>query len=193
MTPEEIVKFIKDEGVEIIDLKFTDMPGTLQHVGVPPSEVNEELFEKGTGFDGSSIRGFQTIDESDMLLVPDASTATIDPVYSKKTLSLICDIRDPLTSGDYSRDPRHIAHKAEAYLTSTGIGDTSYWGPRGGVLHLRRRQLRAGRPFRALQHRLGRGNLELRQRLPAGRRGPSARASDHATRRATSRRLRWTR
>ena len=129
MTPEEVVKFIKDEGVEIIDLKFTDMPGTLQHVGVPPSEVNEELFEKGTGFDGSSIRGFQTIDESDMLLVPDASTATIDPVYSKKTLSLICDIRDPLTSGDYSRDPRHIAHKAEAYLTSTGIGDTSYWGP----------------------------------------------------------------
>ena len=129
MTPEEVVRFVADEGIEIIDLKFTDMPGTLQHVGVPPSEVTEELFEKGTGFDGSSIRGFQTIDESDMLLIPDASTAVVDPVYSKKTLSLICDIRDPLTSGDYSRDPRNIAHKAEAYLSSTGIGDRSYWGP----------------------------------------------------------------
>ena len=129
MTPEEVIKLVNDEGVEIIDLKFTDVPGTLQHVGVPPSEVTEELFEKGTGFDGSSIRGFQTIDESDMLLVPDASTATMDPVYSRKTLSLICDIRDPLTSSDYSRDPRHIAKKAEAYLASTGIGDKSYWGP----------------------------------------------------------------
>ena len=129
MTPEEVIKLVNDEGVEIIDLKFTDVPGTLQHVGVPPSEVTEDLFEKGTGFDGSSIRGFQTIDESDMLLVPDASTATIDPVYNRKTLSLICDIRDPLTSGDYSRDPRNIAKKAEAYLASTGIGDKSYWGP----------------------------------------------------------------
>ena len=129
MTPEEVVKLVNDAGVEIIDLKFTDVPGTLQHVGVPPSEVTEELFEKGTGFDGSSIRGFQTIDESDMLLVPDASTATMDPVYSRKTLSLICDIRDPLTSSEYSRDPRYIAKKAEAYLASTGIGDTSYWGP----------------------------------------------------------------
>ena len=106
MTPEEVIKLVNDEGVEIIDLKFTDVPGTLQHVGVPPSEVTEELFEKGTGFDGSSIRGFQTIDESDMLLVPDAGTATIDPVYNRKTLSLICDIRDPLTSGDYSRRPQ---------------------------------------------------------------------------------------
>ena len=129
MTPEDVIKLIQDEGVEIIDLKFTDLPGTLQHVGVPPNEVNESLFEHGTGFDGSSIRGFQTIDESDMLLVPDASTAVIDPVYNIKTLSLICDIRDPLTGSDYSRDPRYVAQKAEAYLASTGIGDTSYWGP----------------------------------------------------------------
>ncbi len=129
MTPEDVIKLIQDEGVEIIDLKFTDLPGTLQHVGVPPNEVNESLFEHGTGFDGSSIRGFQTIDESDMLLVPDASTAVIDPVYNIKTLSLICDIRDPMTGSDYSRDPRYVAQKAEAYLASTGIGDTSYWGP----------------------------------------------------------------
>ena len=129
MTPEEVIKVIHDEGVEIIDLKFTDVPGTLQHVGIPPSEVNEDLFENGTGFDGSSIRGFQTIDESDMLIVPDASTANIDPVYRIKTLSLLCNIRDPLTGSDYSRDPRNIAQKAEAHLRATGIGDTSYWGP----------------------------------------------------------------
>ena len=129
MTPEDVIKLVKDEGVEIIDLKFTDMPGTLQHVGVPPSEITVDLFENGTGFDGSSIRGFQTINESDMLLVPVADSATMDPVYNRPTLSLICDIRDPLTGGDYSRDPRNIAQKAEAYLKTTGVGDTSFWGP----------------------------------------------------------------
>lgn len=129
MTPEDVIKLIADEGIEIIDLKFTDLPGTLQHVGVPPNEVNESLFANGTGFDGSSIRGFQTIDESDMLLVPDPNTAVIDPVYNIKTLSLLCDIRDPLTGSDYSRDPRYVSRKAEAYLASSGIGDTSYWGP----------------------------------------------------------------
>ena len=129
MTPQEVIQLIQDEGIEIIDLKFTDLPGTLQHVGVPPNEVNESLFANGTGFDGSSIRGFQTIDESDMLIVPDPNTAVIDPVYNIKTLSLICDIRDPLTGSDYTRDPRYVARKAEAYLASSGIGDTSYWGP----------------------------------------------------------------
>ena len=129
MTPEDVIKLIQDEGVEIIDLKFTDLPGTLQHVGVPPNEVNESLFANGTRFDGSSIRGFQTIDESDMLLVPDPSTAVIDPVYNIKTLSLLCNIRDPLTGSDYTRDPRYVSQKAEAYLASSGIGDTSYWGP----------------------------------------------------------------
>ena len=129
MTPEEVIKLVADEGVEIIDLKFTDLPGTLQHVGVPPSEITEDLFAEGTGFDGSSIRGFQTIDESDMLIVPDAATATMDPVYKRKTLSILCNIRDPLTGADYNRDPRNISQKAEAYLKTTGIGDTSYWGP----------------------------------------------------------------
>ena len=129
MTPEEVVRFVADEGIEMIDLKFTDLPGTLQHVGAPPSEITEELFAEGTGFDGSSIRGFQTIDESDMLIVPDAATATLDPVYSRKTLSILCNIRDPLTGSDYNRDPRNISQKAEEYLTTTGVGDTSYWGP----------------------------------------------------------------
>ena len=129
MTPAEVIKLVQDEGIEIIDLKFTDLPGTLHHVGIPPNELTEGLFAEGTGFDGSSIRGFQTIDESDMLLVPDASTAVVDPVYKIKTLSLLCDIRDPLTGSSYTRDPRNVAHKAEAHLKSTGIGDTSYWGP----------------------------------------------------------------
>ena len=128
-TAADVIRMINDNGVEIIDLKFTDVPGTLQHVGLPPSEVNEALFEKGTGFDGSSIRGFQAIHESDMLLVPDPSTANLDPVYDIKTLSLICNIRDPMTGESYSRDPRYIAQKAETYLKSTGIGDTSFWGP----------------------------------------------------------------
>ena len=129
MTPADVIKLVQDEGIEIIDLKFTDLPGTLHHVGIPPNELTEDLFAEGTGFDGSSIRGFQTIDESDMLLVPDSSTAVVDPVYKIKTLSLLCDIRDPLTGSSYTRDPRNVAHKAEAHLKSTGIGDTSYWGP----------------------------------------------------------------
>jgi glutamine synthetase len=128
-TAADVIRMINDNGVEIIDLKFTDVPGTLQHVAIPPSEVNEALFEKGTGFDGSSIRGFQAIHESDMLLVPDPSTANLDPVFDIKTLSLICNIRDPMTGKSYNRDPRYIAQKAETYLKSTGIGDTSYWGP----------------------------------------------------------------
>ena len=125
----DVLKMIQDEGVEIIDLKFVDVPGTMQHLAIPPSEITQSLFDDGTGFDGSSIRGFQAIHESDMLLVPDPSTATLDPVYQVKTLSMICDVRDPLTGEAYSRDPRNIAKKAEVYLKSTGIGDNSFWGP----------------------------------------------------------------
>jgi glutamine synthetase len=110
-------------------LKFIDLPGTMQHVAIPMGEMNMELFEKGTGFDGSSIRGFQAIQESDMLLVPDATTAALDPVFEIPTLSMICDVRDPLTGSSYSRDPRWIGRKAEAFLKSSGIGDLSYWGP----------------------------------------------------------------
>jgi glutamine synthetase len=128
-TAEEVIKFAKDNKIDIVDLKFTDVPGTLQHLSIPPNELTTELFEEGTGFDGSSIRGFQVINESDMLLVPDPATATIDPMFKNKTLSLICNIRDPLTGGNYSRDPRYISQKAEAHLKATGIGDTSYWGP----------------------------------------------------------------
>ncbi|MBN1372518.1 MAG: type I glutamate--ammonia ligase [Anaerolineaceae bacterium] len=115
--------------VKMVDLRFVDMPGTWQHLSVPVRELTEELFEEGHGFDGSSIRGFKLIHESDMLLMPDAATAFIDPVLEVPTLVLICDVYDPMTRQPYSRDPRHVVQKAEAYLKQTGIASTSYWGP----------------------------------------------------------------
>jgi len=115
--------------VKMVDLRFVDMPGTWQHLSLPVRELTEELFEDGHGFDGSSIRGFKLIHESDMLLMPDASTAFIDPVLEVPTLVLICDVYDPMTRQPYSRDPRHVVQKAEAYLKQPGIASTSYWGP----------------------------------------------------------------
>ncbi|MFN3653261.1 MAG: type I glutamate--ammonia ligase [Armatimonadota bacterium] len=113
----------------MVDYRFIDLPGVWQHFSVPVSELSEDTFEDGLGFDGSSIRGFQQIQESDMLLFPDPATAFIDPFTRHKTLNLICDVRDPLTRETYSRDPRNIAKKAEAYLKQSGIADTSYFGP----------------------------------------------------------------
>ena len=124
----EILKLMKDNGCDILDLKFTDLPGTWQHFSVPIGQVDDDLINKGVGFDGSSIRGFQSIDESDMLIVPDPQTAKVDPFFNG-TVTCIADIRDPISSESYSRDPRNIAKKAEEYLKSTGIGDTSFWGP----------------------------------------------------------------
>ncbi len=129
MTPKEVLEFAKKNRVEIVDLKFVDVPGLWQHFSISTNELTEELFEEGIGFDGSSIRGFQTIDESDMLLFPDPETAFLDPFTDLPTLSLICNVRDPVTGESYSRDPRYVAQKAEKYLKSTGIADTSYWGP----------------------------------------------------------------
>ena len=128
-TPAEVIEFAAENNIQMVDLKLVDVPGTMQHVTLPVDQMTLELFEEGTGFDGSSIRGFQTIDESDMLLVPDPATAAIDPVLDVPTLSLICDVRDPTTGSDYPRDPRWIARKAEKYLASAGIADVSYWGP----------------------------------------------------------------
>lgn len=123
----DVIKMMEESGSQWLDLRFTDVPGTWQHVSFPKHEVTEDLFAEGTGFDGSSIRGFQTIDESDMLLFPDASTATVDP-FIPSTVSIIADVKDPITLASYDRSPRHVAAKAEEYLKSTGIGDTSYWG-----------------------------------------------------------------
>jgi glutamine synthetase len=128
-TPKDVVKFAKDSKVEMIDLKFLDLMGIWQHFTIPPSEFGEDLFEEGSGFDGSSIRGWQPINASDMLVMPDPTTAVLDPFMEVPTLSLICNIVDPVTKEDYSRDPRNIARKAEAYLRSTGIGDVAYFGP----------------------------------------------------------------
>jgi glutamine synthetase len=129
MTPNQVMEKIKAERIEIVDLKFNDFPGTWQHFSIPISEVVPEIFEDGLGFDGSSIRGWQAIHASDMLVVPDPATAFIDPFTARPTLSMICDIIDPITRERYSRDPRYIAAKAENFLKSTGIGDTAYFGP----------------------------------------------------------------
>jgi glutamine synthetase len=125
----EVIDLIERRAIQIVDLKFTDLPGLWQHFSITVPEVNADLFHRGIGFDGSSIRGFQEIHESDMLLVPDAATAFIDPVCPTPTLSVICDVVDPVTREPYSRDPRYIAKKAERYLRETGIADTCYFGP----------------------------------------------------------------
>ncbi|HXG43833.1 MAG TPA: type I glutamate--ammonia ligase [Gemmatimonadales bacterium] len=131
--PAQDLKRIKDliaaEGIKIIDVKFVDLPGTWQHFSIPADTLDEDMVREGLGFDGSSIRGFQAINESDMLLMPDLSTAFVDPVLEVPTLSITCDVYDPLTLEPYSRDPRFVAFKAEEYLKTTGIATTSYWGP----------------------------------------------------------------
>src|SRR5437879_6815005 len=128
-TAEDLVKAIKDDNFQMIDLRFTDLPGVWQHFSVPPSAVNADALNEGIGFDGSSIRGFQEIQESDMLVVADPASAFVDPYSQAKTLVLICNIRDPVTGQSYSRDARYIAQKAETYLKGTGRADTSYFGP----------------------------------------------------------------
>jgi len=129
MGPKDVLKFAKEQGVQIVDLRFIDLPGIWQHFSISSSELSEDLFAEGIGFDGSSIRGFQAINESDMLLFPDPTTATIDPFTDHKTLVLICDVKDPVTGANYSRDPRYVAKKAEEYVKKTGIADTIYIGP----------------------------------------------------------------
>ncbi|CAI2717181.1 type I glutamate--ammonia ligase [Nitrospina watsonii] len=129
MTPKEVIDFAKNKNAEMVDLKFMDLLGTWQHFSVPMSELEEHLFEEGLGFDGSSIRGWQAINASDMLVMPDASSAVMDPFMQVPTVSMICNIVDPITKEKYTRDPRNIAQKAEAYLKSTGIGDTAFFGP----------------------------------------------------------------
>ena len=129
MTPKGAVKLARAKGAKIVDLRFIDLPGLWQHFSIPVGELTEELFAEGIGFDGSSIRGFQTIDESDMLLMPDPDTAAMDPFTADPTMVLICNVKDPVTGQWYSRDPRYVARKAEAHLKRLGIADTVYIGP----------------------------------------------------------------
>jgi glutamine synthetase len=126
---ENVFRLIKEHNVKMVDLKFMDLPGQWQHFSVPVHELTERSFEEGFGFDGSSIRGWKSINESDMLVIPDPTTAFIDPFIEVPTISLICDVYDPVTKEKYERCPRYIAQKAEAYLKSTGIADTAYFGP----------------------------------------------------------------
>jgi glutamine synthetase len=127
--PDDVVEMIRRNDIQVVDLRFTDLPGLWQHFSIALPEVNRELFEEGIGFDGSSIRGFQEIHESDMLLKPDPTTAFIDPLCEIPTLCMICDVVDPVLRQPYSRDPRFVARKAETYLRQTGIADTCYFGP----------------------------------------------------------------
>ncbi len=128
-TPRDVLELCQANDIRIVDVKFTDLLGTMQHFSVTTSEFDEGTFEKGLGFDGSSIRGFQHIHESDMLLVPDPTSAYVDPIYKVPTLSILADVEDPLNRQRYSRDPRYVTQKAEAYLRETGIADSSFWGP----------------------------------------------------------------
>src|SRR4029450_9642399 len=128
-TAEGVLRTGSDRSIEMIDLRFTDLPGLWQHFSVPPSALDLESFVEGVGFDGSSIRGFQEIQESDMLVIPDPAIACADPFAEAPTLVLICNIRDPVTGQSYSRDVRYIAQKAELYLRSTGIADIAYFEP----------------------------------------------------------------
>lgn len=128
-TPQDVLKLIQERDIKIIDLKFIDLPGTWQHCSFYSSQLDESSFEDGVPFDGSSIRGWKAINESDMCMVPDPTTAWIDPFCKEPTLSMICSIKEPRTGEWYSRDPRSIAKKAVEYLKSTGIADTAYFGP----------------------------------------------------------------
>ena len=128
-TTEELVKYISDNDVEVFDIRFCDLPGIMQHLTVPASTVTEKSLAAGMAFDGSSIRGFQSIHESDMTLLPDVATARVDPFRRRKTMTCNFFVHDPLTLQPYSRDPRNVARKAEEYLASTGIGDKCYFGP----------------------------------------------------------------
>jgi len=129
VTPKEVIALAKEKGCKILDLRFMDFPGMWQHTSYPISELTEELFEEGVGFDGSSIRGWQAINESDMLLKPQPETAFIDPFRAVPTLVLICNISDPLSGEDYTRDPRNIAKKSIQYMEDSGLADTCFIGP----------------------------------------------------------------
>lgn len=128
MTPKEVLDFAKSNGAQQVDLRFTDLPGLAQHISYPIDQFDESSFEEGFGIDGSSIRGWAAINESDMLLIPDPKTAYMDPFFSTPTLCMVCTVIDPITRQSYDRDPRYIARKAELYLTNSGVADTAYFG-----------------------------------------------------------------
>ena len=128
-TPQEVIALAASEGAEFVDVRFTDVPGVQHHFSMPIHELTESVFEDGLGFDGSSVSGFQTIDASDMLLIPDPDTALFDPFMKRKTLVLLCDVKDPVTGEMYGKDPRGVVRRSLAYMASTGVADQAYFGP----------------------------------------------------------------
>ena len=129
MTPSEVLALCREKDVKAVDMRFMDFPGLWQHFTIPVNKLDEDVFENGLGFDGSSIRGWQAINESDMLVVPQPETAFLDPFTQLPTIAMICNIQDPITREDYTRDPRNVARKSINYLKSTGIADTCFIGP----------------------------------------------------------------
>src|SRR5688572_9409008 len=128
LTPKEVLALCREREIRAVDLRFMDFPGMQKHFTVPVTALSERSFEDGLGFDGSSIRGWQSINESDMLVVPEASTAFVDP-FMKSTEAMTCNIQDPITREDYAKDPRNVARKAENYMRSTGLADIAHFGP----------------------------------------------------------------
>src|SRR5271165_380982 len=128
MTPKDVIDLAREKEAKVVDIRFTDLIGQQQHFSIPAELLDEDKFEEGLAFDGSSIRGFKAINESDMLLVPDPNTAFIDPFFDTKTLVMTADVIDPITRQHYDRDPRWIAKKAEMYLKNSGLADTAYFG-----------------------------------------------------------------
>ena len=172
MTPTDVLKLIKEKEVKFADLRFTDTRGKEQHVTIPARLVDEDLFRDGKMFDGSSIAGWKGINESDMILMPDAGTAVIDPFFEETTVNLRCDVIEPATMQGYERDPRSLAKRAEAYLKSTGIADGALFGPENEFFIFD--SVRCGNEMqrRLLRHRLGAGRLELRQGYAERQQGP---------------------
>src|SRR5579884_1743840 len=128
-TPRQVLQLLKQQKIEFVDLRFVDFPGLPQHCTYSANKITERTFTHGIGFDGSSVRGWEGLNESDMLLLPIAETAVIDPFFARPTLAMCCDIRDPVTKREYSRDPRSVARKCEAFMRKSGIADEARFGP----------------------------------------------------------------
>ena len=166
-TSEELVAYIEDNDVEVFDIRFCDLLGIMNHLTVPASSVTAKSLAGGMAFDGSSIKGFQSIHESDMTLLPDVTTARVDPFRRRKTLTCNFFVHDPLTLQPYSRDPRNVARKAEEYLASTGIADTCFFGAEAEFYIFDNVQFETGMTGVVLQDRHRRGLVEHRPRRAA--------------------------
>jgi len=184
---EEVLKYVSDEKVEYVDIRFCDLPGVMQHLTVPADQFDHNFVDNGIAFDGSSVRGFQAINESDMALFPDPVTARLDPFRKHKTLNMNFFVHDPITGEAYSRDPRNVARKAEEYLATTGVADTCYFGAEA-EFYIFDSVRSAPSPTRA-------STTSTRSRAggtPGARRPAATSATRSTTRAATSRCPRWT-